>query len=913
MNLIKKVLTMTLLIVLSVAIFSQQTFAITTTDDFFTEISQEYIEDNIDDIDDLIPTLNSTMVKENETVSARYLTDETISDYKYTETNAIISEVKINGNNLQIDLQAGEGLGKVELTIFFGESKYKIDKLFTYTTNGNTFISTESEDDAWYLSARYRHDTGQEEIETLENEYLLFSKRDIEEEVIIQPPVEVDSYSENSLVTESNMEIMSSKATYVTGRLMFRAKSTTGGTILKPLKFLKVELHDREPIGSTILGITYTDAEGYYSFTFDNEDEWWQFENGGCDVFIKAFAESYTFKIARDWIVPFWTYYAYESATIDNVATGSTTTFNFTSALAPDNMANNAFYVSQGLVVAQRFATNVAGMSTSKTLNVVYPFALIGDSAFAYEQYSGIGQNTFDKWDTLLHEYGHFVQGVYGAYGNSLWDLLIVYGPTHVLNLDLIHEKGDKEFGIQLAWSEAWATAFSLIAQDYYKTEYSGILYAGDTEYNNHGIVYEDYSPTQYSGEGQENAIIGLLWDLFDTYNGSEPDDNIHFGGYYNWFHRTLRSGIYSLSDFVKMMDEEHPEFRDVMGERLGYFQIAPSNVTITNTPTQTTPPTISWKLNGSTYNPNNRFQIVFYDLARTQKYVTSNINVSQAYNSTYTYTLSTSVWNSVLSNFTGTTTIYVAVKGYLTSSPITGPFISRQVPITINLPIKSLSIPASNRYTEQMVAINAGEYKEYYVTFASSTGKVIQTFGMKDTYLEIYNQSGTLIASDDNKGYANNAFISINLTAGIQYRIRVKFKDSWQMGEVKLAITQTFSYADYESAYGFTGGTANMTGTTILNHVFHFRFIPNVSKTYTIYTDKNGSSYTDLYLYLIDPRSTKPISSNFSQPSVYNDDGGGNLQAKIVKHLEAGVPYMIILSTYNIATQSGDFKLLAS
>jgi len=909
MKIIKKILMLTLFIFLTFLVYSQQTFAMDDTSDFLDETTDEY---NQEDEDKIEPVIKSSIVKQNETIYASYFLEFLISDYKYSETNIIVKDIQVKGTSIVLDLQAGEGLGKIELEILLNNGKYKTDKIFTYTTNGKTFVSMKSEDDAWYLSALYRIDDGQDEVQDLESEYLLLAKRDIEEEVIYEPRITVDSAGRDDLLIDTNIEALSSKATYVTGRLRFSARTnTTGGTIIKPLKYLKVELHDRESIGSTILGTTYTDSEGYYSFTFNNEDEWWQLENGGCDLFIKAFTESYTFKIARDWAVPFWTYYAYESSTIENVSTGSTSTFNFTSALAPDNMANNAFYVSQGLVAAQRFSMNVAGMQTSSFLNVIYPFST--ESAFAYGQYSGIGQNTFDKWDTLLHEYGHFVQGIYGAYGNSLWDA-ILYDPTHYAHTDHIHDKDDKRFAIQLAWSEAWATAFSLIAQDYYKTEYSGILYAGNMTNNSASLNFETYNPTSESGEGQENAIIAFLWDLFDDYDGiNDPNDNITFNGHYYWFHRTLRSGIYSLSDFVQMMDNEYPEFRDVMGERLGYFQIAPSNVTIMNTPTQTIPPTISWKLNGSTHNPNDRFQIVFYDSAGTQKYITGNINVSQAYNSTYSYTLSTSAWISLLSNFTGNTTIYTAVKGYLSSDPITGPFISKLVPLTFNLPVKSLSITAGNRYTEQIIAMNTGEYKDYYVTFATSTGKVFQTFGLKDTVLELYNSSGLLIASNDNDGYLTNAFISINLLANTQYRIRVKFKDAWQKGEVKLAIVQTFSYLDYESAYGFTNGTANLTGSTTQNLVALFRFIPPTTKTYTLYTDKYGSTYLDMYLYLIDPRSTMPISSTFTQPSVYNDDGGGNLQSRIVKELQAGVPYLVIISTYNPSTQFGQYKFYAN
>jgi hypothetical protein len=56
------------------------------------------------------------------------------------------------------------------------------------------------------------------------------------------------------------------------------------------------------------------------------------------------------------------------------------------------------------------------------------------------------------------------------------------------------------------------------------------------------------------------------------------------------------------------------------------------------------------------------------------------------------------------------------------------------------------------------------------------------------------------------------------------------------------------------------------------------------------------------MYLYLIDPSSMRAYW--------YNDDSGGNLQAKIDAYLVSGMTYMVIMSTYSITTQSGFFSL---
>lgn len=62
------------------------------------------------------------------------------------------------------------------------------------------------------------------------------------------------------------------------------------------------------------------------------------------------------------------------------------------------------------------------------------------------------------------------------------------------------------------------------------------------------------------------------------------------------------------------------------------------------------------------------------------------------------------------------------------------------------------------------------------------------------------------------------------------------------------------------------------------------------------------------LNLYLIDPRSVEAISSTQSAANVYNDDGNGDLQAKIEKQLEKDIPYLLIVSAHNPNSSSGRF-----
>ena len=57
-----------------------------------------------------------------------------------------------------------------------------------------------------------------------------------------------------------------------------------------------------------------------------------------------------------------------------------------------------------------------------------------------------------------------------------------------------------------------------------------------------------------------------------------------------------------------------------------------------------------------------------------------------------------------------------------------------------------------------------------------------------------------------------------------------------------------------------------------------------------------------DTYLYFIDSNSVDPV--------VYDDDSGGNYQAKIQANLTAYHSYLLIASAYDIVNSSGRMSL---
>ena len=230
----------------------------------------------------------------------------------------------------------------------------------------------------------------------------------------------------------------------------------------------------------------------------------------------------------------------------------------------------------------------------------------------------------------------------------------------------------------------------------------------------------------------------------------------------------------------------------------------------------------------------------------------------------------------------------------------------------------ETLNIGSNARYTEELVTLGKGEFKEFTVRFSTSGDKVIQTFGHQDAYLSLYDEAGNQIENNDDGGYGLNALIYRYFSANTTYKIKVRFYSMSMSGVIKLAITPAngalasgkYTIENYEDIY-------NVTSSNFLFNTFASQ---GYSRLIT-YTSSSKRSYTietegeiDTYLYLIDPRSTykmKSTTETTDVPCVHNDDGGTNFNAKITKQLAKNIPYLIIYSRYNIGISGmPDIKL---
>ena len=873
----------------------QEETRVTVLNDEYETVKYENESENYDKEKEHAPKVDFEKkgYKKNEKISLHLDDSEIVNCYYEAEGVELYSE---NSNQMEFEIEATEEFGCIDIYADYGDDTVVKTSVYTYTDDESVYLSDISMDQAWYDCMEQKFESGEITREDWDKEYSELSQTFCEVDI---ETIESDETDDKELLSEitsyETATVASTSTTRVTGRIRWELED---GTKL-PMKRTKIELRDKDVVGSELISAAYTDDDGCFSFTFVDSS---MFENGGKDLFIRWFNESETFEVVQS-LDNLYNYY--ESQVEENVSPGDTRSFNYYVPYNDTNNITKATFVQQGMIIGQEFA-QAMGLNTDGYIHVIYP--IFENQAFCIGAcgcyVAGIASNYFNNVDMLLHEYGHYVQNELGVYGSDLMEMLL-NNPNHFIDTDHFEDKNDKEYAMELTWSEAWATVFSMIAQDYYVDKYSALPgYADGMVY---GVTYENYAPKAQSGEAQENAVTAFLWDLYDGYNSSESFDQVSWSHQF-WWKYTTQAGMYTLSDFANYIDTKFPSIRGNVGAIMAAYQISAGNLYIKNASSvsASTAPILSWRVNGSTKNANNAYRIAFFNSYGTKIYQTDLITCDQDYSSYITYSVPSTIWSKVVGTYDGSFIINIAVYSYNTRDSLTsGPYFSKYAPVTINK-TKSITLGSYDRYKESIVKIATEGYVDYIITPQTSGYRIFQTFGTLDTVLEIYNSSGTLLARQDDSGYKTNSLIYYYLSVGSTYRIRVKCYGSYMRGETKLVIVPATgvlasgvtTISSYESIKNVSGYTGYTWGTYAqLNCARVITFTPPSSGNYTF----EITSDFDTYLYVIHPQSTSYISYGVN----YNDDSGEGLNPKLTINLTAGVPYMIVYSGYNLSNSA--------
>ena len=361
--------------------------------------------------------------------------------------------------------------------------------------------------------------------------------------------------------------------------------------------------------------------------------------------------------------------YTDNTSVLHNVSAGSNKTIP-TYLFSNIGDLGSAASVHQGISLASEYIKTLEN-SYYQNINVVYPSS---DNATAYTsstQSIRISASDAFDWDVLEHEYGHYVADTIG--------INIVEG-SHKSIWNLCDHYEDKNYGARLAWSEGFATYFAINLQKEMNSSSLNIPNVGDTCYTdiesspNSTLEYnlEYLESDRIKGEGNEASIAAALYDLTDTYNALDYDYVYCASGTIWGILKENQSN--SFSEFVSAF--YNSTYGAIIKLNYGYtlthFKMAASLNAPTGVTTST--PYFYWTTQGgSSFYPNNKFNLCFYNSSYTKVLSINNLTTDHV-------TLTANQWNSVKQQCGAT--IYCCVETYQSDPTQTGPYYSNLISI---------------------------------------------------------------------------------------------------------------------------------------------------------------------------------------------------------------------------------------
>ncbi|MDH7509031.1 MAG: Ig-like domain-containing protein [Methanomassiliicoccales archaeon] len=356
--------------------------------------------------------------------------------------------------------------------------------------------------------------------------------------------------------------------------------SETGALV--PIPNARVEIYDEEifnyptvgwqhlPWPDAYLGAVYTDSNGYFSFSVNNDDGWTIIgDENGRDIYLKIMASNGAAAVKDE--VGWLGGKIYSFKTNTNKDMGDGTTWDIGS-LAPDNAdCEVAFEVMHIVDLAWRHVKEETGIELRKVnvfiddyfaierlasfylpeliadyLNIYrrlppgvedyYPTELIEflegllpedlseslslikrgmiNDVAGIHLYAIQKRSTEDFYEVIFHEYGHHIMSKIFELGPPF----SIYG----------NHSFEDEFNPEHAWVEGWAEYYSCIASERYGIDYT--LSLGDIESAHLIFDYGSDDDSDAAWDSVEGNIACLLWDLTDPANEAHDAIDLTFG-----------------------------------------------------------------------------------------------------------------------------------------------------------------------------------------------------------------------------------------------------------------------------------------------------------------------------------------------------------------------------------------------
>lgn len=516
---------------------------------------------------------------------------------------------------------------------------------------------------------------------------------------------------------------------------------------IHPAQNIYIEIYDVQGNNKNTLTIVETNDIGFYNASIPN------LESDGYDIGICVNVEGANIRVLN---LSNTLYKIYDNQIYSN-CNNINLEINFEIDIDDyttdgDKEKVKALFIHQGAIIGSKYVKLRKG-SFLDTINIIYPTNK-DISCFSNGKIH-ILESKYNVWDTVLHEYGHYVSSYYniddsGGFDHNSSDCLNnIYG---------------KEEGMKLAWGEAWATYFSITSQLEMNVSSYDFCGAGDLIYGNSIFIDYDYTietpnSTDLYGESNERSIYCVLYDLADD----SEDDEVSLGFDYMWNLLTTYQ-FENFSEFMQFLQPETNNFNYIKyGDILSKAHISPQTwEPIYNQINEWDIPKFTFLKRGGKNEElsnfeNNLFSLVFYKEDGT--FILETQQTSE-----YFYIPTTEEWENICDG--KNSHVYWGVKAYQTTEFDTGYYYS-------NFPL--LELPVAEELENNVIEtinLSSSEFKWFMFEVPLSGKYLIESSGDFDIYCEVYTnvcyEADELCkiegAEDDNSGENNNFKLEINL-----------------------------------------------------------------------------------------------------------------------------------------------------
>ena len=604
--------------------------------------------------------------------------------------------------------------------------------IYVYSTNMKDYVSTISSSTPKKMHFNEQLELGL--IDKSEYNDFVYGTDGIER-------VSVYDYNEQSL--SLNSMLLSTNSTNIRIKGTIQYENTDG--LALPAVGAKYVIYDQQVGYRRTLYSGYLSNTGSYDVTLSNKNGLLE---DGYDIIVKIF-----FGNEDTHVEDLWMTYNHEFDKYQNIPNSTVLVQDYT--FEKDSERNDAMHIFQASRVGFKHLKDISGDSSFSSVQIEFPSLDTGSFYDFFTNTINIHSTDGHDWDTILHEFGHYVADIYGI--SDFWPA------KHSLSDNLSDDHG-KNIGTMLAWSEGWAHYFSISAQ----VEYNHLINQDDagTIYY-HGYNIEDNTYWKY-GESNEWVIARLLYDMTDV-SATEAFDSVSLthSGLFDELTDARGSSlnIWNLSEFMEDLYNQTPNID--YGELLSYYNIsATPTVPDFDTNTGSKSPKFEWDQGGDGDYVNTSFTLVITTLNHSTV-ISKNVGAMP-----YHY-LTNAEWDLILDEDDSTYLWYV--EAYQHTGLNTGPYKSKT--ITFSFPsAEKLSLTSTE---DSYLSIMENEWFEYTPT--SSGYYNFYTTGTTDTFGELAyrivadNITTDIFTQNDNRGSGNNFFIRVYLIRTNTINIRVR------------------------------------------------------------------------------------------------------------------------------------------